>query len=99
MKREPLVTVAFVLSAVGAVLGLLKAFGVDLTDDQQAAISAVASVIAPLLVAVLVRPRVTPVEPGPVDAGYGLVQALVVVALVLVIVFLGVQLFDVDFRG
>lgn len=64
MKREPLITVAALTSLVGAVLALLTSFGVDLTDKQQAAISGFALVVAPLVVALVARPKVTPVD-GP----------------------------------
>lgn len=60
MKSEPLVTTAVVTSLVGAVLALLSAFGVPLSHEQQAAISGLALVVAPLVVALVVRPRVTP---------------------------------------
>ena len=62
MKREPLVSVAVVTSIIGAVLALLKSFGVDITNEQQAAISGLALVVAPLVVALFVRPKVTPVD-------------------------------------
>jgi hypothetical protein len=61
VSREPLVSVAVLVAVVGAVLALLKSFGVDITNEQQAAISGVALVVAPILVALFVRPRVTPV--------------------------------------
>lgn len=94
MRREPLVTVAFVLAAVGAILALLKAFGVDVTNEQQAAISGITSVIAPLLVAVLVRPKVTPVADPPAvrrRAGARLtveIGGLLLVLLVIVVLWL-----------
>lgn len=61
MKREPLVTVATVTGIAAAVVALVVAFGLDLTDDQQAAILGFVGVVAPLVVALVVRPRVTPV--------------------------------------
>lgn len=61
MKREPLVTVAGVIAGVTAVLVALVAFGVDVTKDQQTAILGITAVVAPLLVAAFVRPKVTPV--------------------------------------
>lgn len=64
VRREPLVTAAVVTSVLGAILALLKSFGVDISAEQQAAISGLALVVAPLLVAVFVRPRVTPVAPS-----------------------------------
>ena len=90
MKREPLVTAAVVVSIVGAIVALLKSFGVDLTNEQQAAISGFATVISPLLVALLVRPKVTPVDAPAKDpvAGYGAVELLVVVILLVILVLL-----------
>ena len=64
MKNEPLVTVATITALVGAVIGLLVAFGVPLTSDQQTAILGVTTVAAPLVVALFVRSRVTPVDKG-----------------------------------
>jgi hypothetical protein len=61
VKREPLRTVSAVVSIVGALLSLAVAFGLDLTKDQQAAILGVATVVAPVVIALVVRPRVTPV--------------------------------------
>lgn len=62
MKNEPLVTVATITAAITALLGLLVAFGVSLTGDQEKAILGVAAVAAPLLVAAFARSKVTPVE-------------------------------------
>jgi hypothetical protein len=61
MRREPLLTVAGFVGLVGAGLALFVAFGPDLTDDQVAAVLGVATAVAPFVVAVLARPRVTPV--------------------------------------
>lgn len=62
MKREPLVTIASITGIVAAVLGLLVAFGVPLTDDQEKALLGLAAVVAPFIVAYFGRKRVTPVE-------------------------------------
>lgn len=61
MKREPLITVAAILSLVGAVVGVLVAFGVDLTAEQEKAVLGLAAVLAPWVVALVGRRRVTPV--------------------------------------
>ena len=58
--KEPLVTVAGVTAGVTAVLGLLVAFGVPITQEQQVAILAVVAVVAPIVVAVIGRRFVTP---------------------------------------
>jgi hypothetical protein len=83
IKSEP----ALVSGAVQAVLGLLLAFGVKLTDVQTAAILAVTAA----LLALVVRSKVTPVagdagEDGAIDPGsaaLGLVVGLIIAYLVL----------------
>lgn len=60
MTREPLFTIASATAIAAATLGALVAFGVPLTDDQQKAVLALVAVLAPLLVAVIARPTVTP---------------------------------------
>jgi hypothetical protein len=62
MTREPLVTAATITALVTALIGLLVAFGVDLTDDQQTAVLGVVAVVAPLVVALFTRSKVTPVK-------------------------------------
>ena len=63
--REPALTVGAVVALVGAVLTLLIAFGVDLTEEQQNAILRVVAIAAPLVAAVVTRRFVTPAEkPG-----------------------------------
>ena len=100
MTREPLVTVASVTAGVTAVLALLVALGIPLTDAQQTAILAVVAVVAPLAVAALTRSRVTPVtpggarragDPGPEAGQMSLERVLVVVLLVALV--LGVLAF------
>lgn len=61
MKREPLVTRASIIALVTAVLTLLVAFKVDLSDGQRDAILGIAAVVAPLVVAAVTRHKVTPV--------------------------------------
>lgn len=46
-----------VVSLIGAVLALLVAFGVDLTDEQTAVILGVATAAGPIVTAVLIRRR------------------------------------------
>ena len=59
-EREPAVVIGTVTAAVAAVLALLIAFGVDLTQDQQVAILGVIAGVGPLVSAVLTRRKVTP---------------------------------------
>jgi hypothetical protein len=61
MTREPLVTAATVTALVTAVIGLVVAFGIDLSTEQQTAILGVVAVAAPLVVALFSRSKVTPV--------------------------------------
>jgi len=60
MPKEPVLTGATLLALVGSVLTLLVAFGVDLDAQQQAAVLGLATVVAPLVVAVVVRAKVSP---------------------------------------
>lgn len=54
-SREPLWTVGGITAAATAVIGLFVAFGLPVTDDQQAAILGVVAVLAPLAVSLLGR--------------------------------------------
>lgn len=59
MDKEPLITVATITAAVSAVLALLVAFGLTLTEAQSVGILGVTGVVAPLAVAWIGRRRVT----------------------------------------
>lgn len=67
MKNEPLVTAGTVTAFVAALIGVLAAFGADITEDQKTAVLVFVGVVGPLLVAALVRGKVTPVA-NPKDA-------------------------------
>lgn len=60
MTREPVLSIAGVAAAVGAVLTLLTEFGVDVTDGQRAAILGLWATVGPLVFAVWTRRKVTP---------------------------------------
>lgn len=60
MNREPLVTTATITALVSAVIGLLVVFGVPLSKEQEAAILGVVAVVAPLVVGLVARGKVTP---------------------------------------
>ena len=60
MTNEPLITVASITAGVTALLTLLVAFGLDLSGEQQTAILGVVAVVAPVVVALVTRPKVTP---------------------------------------
>lgn len=87
MKSEPLVTVATITTLAAAVLGLLVAFGLDLSSERQSAILGIAAVAAPLVVAAFARGKVTPVDVQPPSerGAVDVVQALLVVFLAVVI--------------
>lgn len=59
-REEPVVTAATILSLVGAVLLLLRAYGVVISEDQHDAILAVVSIAGPLVAGWWARRRVTP---------------------------------------
>lgn len=60
MKNEPVVTVATITALVAALIALVVAFGVPLTEDQKTAILSLVTVAAPIVVAVVARRHVTP---------------------------------------
>jgi hypothetical protein len=57
-SREPLLSRAVIVAAVGALLGLAAAFGLDLSEAQRESITVVAVVGAPLVAAVWARRHV-----------------------------------------
>ena len=60
MKYEPLISISSIVAAATAIIALLVAFGVPLTEDQKVAILGLVGVIAPVIVALVTRGRVTP---------------------------------------
>ncbi len=62
MTKEPLWTVAGITAAASAVIGLLSAFGLDLTEAQHNAILGVIAVAAPVVVALVTRSKVSPID-------------------------------------
>lgn len=67
MDNEPAITVGTITALAAAVVAVLVAFAVPLTDQQQTAILGLVGVIAPVAVALLVRPHVTPNSRVPSD--------------------------------
>lgn len=57
-SSEPLYTVGTITAAATAVIALLIAFGLPISDDPQSAILGVVAVAAPLVVAAIARGRV-----------------------------------------
>lgn len=62
MRNEPAITVASITALVAALIGLLVAFGVELTDDQQKSILALVAVAGPVIAGIVTRSKVTPVH-------------------------------------
>jgi hypothetical protein len=60
MKYEPLISISSIVAAATAVIALLVAFGVPLTEDQKVAILGLVGVLAPVIVALVTRGKVTP---------------------------------------
>lgn len=58
--NEPAITAAGASALVAAILALAVAFGAPITSEQKEAILGTAAVVAPIVVALLVRPHVTP---------------------------------------
>lgn len=61
MSNEPVLAAGTAAGLVGAVLTLLVAFGVHVTEDQQKAILAVVVLVVPIVAAIIARSKVTPV--------------------------------------
>lgn len=60
MKNEPALTVAGIAAAVGAVITLLVAFGLELSEKQVAAILGLVTIVGPLVAGYFTRGKVTP---------------------------------------
>lgn len=62
MSNEPVWSVAGITAVVAAVVALLAAFGVPLSDEQVQAVLGLVAAAAPLVVAYFSRKRVKPVH-------------------------------------
>lgn len=69
MNREPVLSIAGLLAAVSAVITVLVAFGLDLTEAQSTAVLGAVAALAPLVAALVARRRVTPVTDPRNNAG------------------------------
>lgn len=58
MRQEPAVLAGLVSTAIAAILVLLRTFGVPLTIDQQDAINKLVAVVAPIVLAIVIRQAV-----------------------------------------
>jgi hypothetical protein len=61
MNREPVLTTATVVTLVTAIVTLVAAFGVDVSDKQAAAIVGVVTALGTIVGAIYARSKVTPV--------------------------------------
>lgn len=75
MSQAPLITTAAIVSIVSAAIALLVAFGVRLTSDQQTAIMAFVTVLAPWVVALVGHNTTTPLADPKSKDGESLVRA------------------------
>jgi hypothetical protein len=62
MKREPLLTTAAITAVVSALLAVLVSFGLGIDPGQQQALLGFVTVVAPFVIALVARKRVTPVS-------------------------------------
>jgi len=62
VKKEPAITIGTISAAVAAVLALLVAFGIPVTDDQQTAILGVVAALGPIVTGLIVRRKVSPAQ-------------------------------------
>lgn len=58
MRTEPSVIVGTITAFVTAAIGLLVAFGLDVTDDQKNAVLAMTAVLAPVIAGIIIRGKV-----------------------------------------
>ncbi len=55
MKSEPAAIIGTITAGASAVLVMLRAFGVPITEDQQQAINGFVAVVAPIIAALVIR--------------------------------------------
>ena len=58
LTTEPSVIIGGITAFVTAAIGLLVAFGLDITDEQKNAILAMTAVLAPVIASVVIRSKV-----------------------------------------
>lgn len=62
MSKEPVITIGSISAGVGAIIALVVAFGVPLTEDQQIAILGVVAAVGPIVATVITRRFVSPAK-------------------------------------
>ena len=60
MQYQPLISISSIVAGATAVIALLVAFGVPINQDQKVAILGLVGVLAPVIVALVTRGKVTP---------------------------------------
>jgi hypothetical protein len=75
MNTQPIWTSATIVAIVTAIVALLVAFGIELTNEQTAAIVGLTGVLAPLAAALWSNPRTTPLVKPEDEDGTPLVRA------------------------
>lgn len=68
MRNEPVLTAAAIGSALVGILAVLVSFGVPISEDQRVALVGLVGVVAPIVIALFQRKKVTPLgtdRPGP----------------------------------
>lgn len=58
-KNTPILTTTAITALVSAILVLLSAFGVPITEDQQSAINGLVAIVAPLVIGLVAYLRTT----------------------------------------
>lgn len=74
MGTSPVWSAATIAAVISAAITLLVAFGVQLTQDQITAILGFVAVVAPIGVAIVASPRVTPLAAPKDEDGSPLVR-------------------------
>ncbi len=55
MKTEPLITIGAISASIGAIIALLAAFNVNITDQQTQAILSAVTIIGPIITVIVGR--------------------------------------------
>lgn len=55
MKHEPLITIGAISASIGAIIALLTAFNVSITDQQTQAILSAVTIIGPIVMVIVGR--------------------------------------------
>jgi uncharacterized membrane protein len=64
-KNEPAVLIGMVTAIIVAGIGLLTAFGINVSQEQAGAITGLVGALMALVLSFITRSKVTPVNPEP----------------------------------